>query len=137
MCVLQAVFPLGGLPCFTDNFARKGNFLLREGINGETGKSPAGMHPNDGFSPALRFNADISKSGAESTCTDNGPRGIRDPLAQTGLQPPAPAIPFLSPIAASSPKPTGLGFIPFSFQNSSLHCFLSTIKQVRLHPGTV
>lgn len=48
MCVLQAVFPLGGLPCFTDNFARKGNFLLREGINGETGKSPAGMHPNDG-----------------------------------------------------------------------------------------
>lgn len=70
------------------------------------------------FSLALRFNADIYKSGAERRPAQ---LIVWRASVSPGADRTSATSPIPSPLAASSPKLAGLGFIPVSL--TSLRCF--------------
>lgn len=81
------------------------------------------------FSLALRFNADIYKSGAEKRPAQ---LIVWRASVSPGADRTSATSPIPSPLAASSPKLAGLGFIPVSL--TSQHCFLFPTAQARLQP---
>lgn len=83
------------------------------------------------FSLALRFNADIYKSGAKGRLAQlTGWGGIGVPWCRQDFS----YEPHPSPLAASSPKLTGLGFIPVSL--TSLRVFYFPLRRPGSSPGT-